>query len=42
VEDPVGRHVRLYVDDEEHEWSTPDADEQWLPKLVPDPNAEGQ
>ncbi|KIX95740.1 uncharacterized protein Z520_08448 [Fonsecaea multimorphosa CBS 102226] len=39
-EDPDGRHVRLYVDDEEHEWTDhPDYDEKWLHGLVADPKA---
>ena len=30
-EDPDGRVVRLYVEDEEHEWTDhPDQDERWL------------
>ncbi|KAK6382980.1 hypothetical protein LTS17_003650 [Exophiala oligosperma] len=39
-EDPDGKHVRLYVDDEEHEWTDhPDKDEYWLGDLVADPKA---
>jgi hypothetical protein len=38
-EDPDGKNVRLYVD-EEHEWSDhPDKDEYWLGNLVADPKA---
>ncbi|KPI45854.1 uncharacterized protein AB675_259 [Cyphellophora attinorum] len=37
-EDPDGRIVRLYVQDEEHKWtSKPDRDERWLGTVVADP-----
>jgi hypothetical protein len=39
-EDPDGRIVRLYVQDEEHEWTeTPDQDERWLGTVVADPSS---
>ena len=39
-EDPDGRIVRLYVDDEEHEWTDhPDQDEYWLGTVQADPSA---
>lgn len=39
-EDPDGKVVRLYVEDEEHEWTDhPDTDEYWLGKLKADPDA---
>jgi hypothetical protein len=39
-EDPDGRIVRLYVQDEEHEWTDhPDKDEHWLGTVVADPAA---
>lgn len=38
-EDPDGRIVRLYVEDEEHEWTDhPDRDEYWLGTIEADPN----
>lgn len=37
-EDPDGKIVRLYVEDEEHEWTDhPDQDEYWLGKIQADP-----
>lgn len=37
-EDPDGRIVRLYVQDEEHEWTDhPSRDEKWLGTVVADP-----
>lgn len=40
VEDPDGRIVRLYVEDEEHEWTDhPDKDAYWLGTVEGDPNA---
>jgi len=40
-EDPDGKIVRLYVEDEEHEWSDhPDQDEHWLGTVQGDPNIE--
>jgi catechol-2,3-dioxygenase len=40
AEDPDGKIVRLYVEDEEHEWTTkPDSDVFWLGGMDPDPNA---
>jgi catechol 2,3-dioxygenase-like lactoylglutathione lyase family enzyme len=37
-EDPDGRIVRLYVEDEEHEWTDhPDKDEYWLGTVEADP-----
>lgn len=39
-EDPDGRIVRIYVEDEEHEWTDhPDRDEKWLGTVVADPAA---
>jgi hypothetical protein len=39
--DPDGRVVRLYVDDEEHEWTDyPDKDEFWLGSVKPNPTSE--
>jgi catechol-2,3-dioxygenase len=39
-EDPDGKIVRLYVQDEDHEWTDhPDQDEYWLGKIVADPTA---
>jgi len=39
-EDPDGRIVRLYVEDEEHEWTDhPDQDEYWLGSIQADPEA---
>lgn len=39
-EDPDGRIVRLYVTDEEHEWTDhPDRDEFWLGTVQADPAA---
>ncbi|KAI9232459.1 MAG: hypothetical protein BYD32DRAFT_400366 [Podila humilis] len=39
-EDPDGRHVRLYVTDEEHEWTDhPDQDPYWLGDIQADPAA---
>lgn len=39
-EDPDGKIVRLYVDDEEHEWTDhPDVDEYWLGHVEADPAA---
>jgi catechol 2,3-dioxygenase-like lactoylglutathione lyase family enzyme len=41
-EDPDGRIVRLYVEDEEHEWTDhPDKDEYWLGNVQGDPEANG-
>ena len=38
-EDPDGRIVRLYVDNEEHEWTDhPDEDEFWLGTVNADPD----
>lgn len=38
-EDPDGKIIRFYVEDEEHEWTeNPDKDENWLPKIETDPN----
>lgn len=38
-EDPDGKIVRLYVEDEEHEWTDhPDKDEYWLGSIQGDPN----
>jgi len=40
VEDPDGRIVRLYVEDEGYEWTNrPDSDAFWLGSMDPDPNA---
>lgn len=40
-EDPDGKIVRLYVEDEEHEWiDNPDRDEYWLGTVQGDPTAE--
>ena len=40
-EDPDGRIVRLYVEDEEHEWTDhPDKDEYWLGSVHGDPEME--
>ena len=40
VEDPDGRIVRLYVEDEAHEWvDLPDCDAFWLGRMEADPNA---
>lgn len=37
-EDPDGRIVRLYVEDEEHDWTDhPDKDDYWLGKIQADP-----
>ena len=37
-EDPDGKIVRLYVEDEEHPWTDhPDQDEYWLGKIAADP-----
>jgi catechol 2,3-dioxygenase-like lactoylglutathione lyase family enzyme len=37
-EDPDGKIVRLYVEDEEHEWTDhPDQDEFWLGNIQADP-----
>jgi catechol 2,3-dioxygenase-like lactoylglutathione lyase family enzyme len=37
-EDPDKKHVRLYVEDEEHEWTDhPEKDPYWLRNLVADP-----
>lgn len=42
-EDPDLKHVRLYVEDEEHEWSDhPTIDEYWLRNMVHDPKAVGR
>jgi len=39
-EDPDGKHVRLYVEDEKHEWSDhPENDDYWLTGVVADPKA---
>ena len=39
-EDPDGRIVRLYVEDEEHEWTDhPDSDVHWLGSIEADPAA---
>ncbi|KAL6826708.1 hypothetical protein J3E69DRAFT_244493 [Trichoderma sp. SZMC 28015] len=39
-EDPDGKIVRLYVEDEEHEWTDkPDQDEYWLGNIQADPSA---
>lgn len=39
-EDPDGRIVRLYVENEEHDWTDhPDQDERWLGSVDADPNA---
>jgi catechol 2,3-dioxygenase-like lactoylglutathione lyase family enzyme len=39
-EDPDGKIVRLYVEDEEHEWTDhPSQDEYWLGTVVADPEA---
>ena len=39
--DPDGRIVRLYVEDEEHEWTDhPDKDEYWLGSPQGDPEVE--
>lgn len=39
-EDPDGKIVRLYVEDEEHEWTDhPDRDEYWLGTVMGDPEA---
>lgn len=39
-EDPDGKIIKLYVEDEEHEWTdTPDKDEYWLPKVETDPDS---
>ena len=39
-EDPDGRIVRLYVDEEDHKWTDhPDQDEYWLGTIEADPNA---
>jgi catechol 2,3-dioxygenase-like lactoylglutathione lyase family enzyme len=39
AEDPDGKIVRLYVEDEEHEWTDhPDQDEYWLGKVQGDPD----
>ena len=39
-EDPDGRIVRLYVEDEAHEWTDhPDQDEYWLGTVEGDPEA---
>jgi catechol 2,3-dioxygenase-like lactoylglutathione lyase family enzyme len=41
AEDPDGRIVRLYVVDEEHEWTDhPDVDKEWIENIEADPNAE--
>lgn len=38
-EDPDGRIVRIYVEDEEHEWTDhPDLDEDWLGTIEADPD----
>jgi hypothetical protein len=38
-EDPGGRIVRLYVENEEHEWTNhPDQDEFWLGETKGDPD----
>lgn len=38
-EDPDGKIVRLYVEDEDHEWTDhPDRDEYWLGAIHADPN----
>lgn len=40
AEDPDGRQVRLYVEDEDHEWeNNPTQDSYWLRPFRPDPNA---
>ncbi|KAF4956888.1 hypothetical protein FGADI_3491 [Fusarium gaditjirri] len=40
-EDPDGRIVRLYVEDEEHEWTDyPDQDEYWLGTIEANPTQE--
>ncbi|KAM0812028.1 putative Glyoxalase/fosfomycin resistance/dioxygenase domain-containing protein [Seiridium cardinale] len=40
-EHPDGRIVRLYVEDEEHEWTDhPDKDEYWLETVEPNPTQE--
>ncbi|KAK9415857.1 putative Glyoxalase/fosfomycin resistance/dioxygenase domain-containing protein [Seiridium unicorne] len=40
-EDQDGRIVRLYVEDEEHEWTDqPDKDEYWLGTVEPNPTQE--
>ncbi|KAL3595615.1 hypothetical protein FPOAC2_09963 [Fusarium poae] len=40
-EDPDGRIVRLYVEDEEHEWTDhPDQDEYWLGTVEANPTQE--
>lgn len=42
AEDPDGRIVRLYVEDEEHEWTDePDVDLYWLGVVEADPGTEG-
>jgi hypothetical protein len=39
-EDPDGRVIRLYVEDEEHEWTDhPDNDDYWLGTIQGDPEA---
>lgn len=41
AEDPDGKIVRLYVEDEEHEWTDhPDISEKWLGTPVGDPSAD--
>ena len=41
-EDPDGRIVRLYVEDEEHTWTDhPDQDAKWLGEIVADPAETG-
>ncbi|KAG9496453.1 hypothetical protein J7337_013041 [Fusarium musae] len=40
-EDPDGRIVRLYVEDEDHEWTDhPDQDEYWLGTIAANPTAQ--
>lgn len=40
-EDPDGKIVRLYVDEEEHEWTDhPDIDEYWLGTVTADPQSQ--
>ncbi|KAJ3013386.1 hypothetical protein HKX48_005796 [Thoreauomyces humboldtii] len=40
-EDPDGRKIRFYVEDEVHEWTDrPDEDEHWLGKVLADPQVQ--